>query len=89
MCDENQRSVQGLGRQKRQVLTATLLQTLRYIISIIYMLFINMVNFFAPPHWNLRRMRARIFFLSLLFFPYAENRDWNTEILKEKLKKFF
>ena len=48
-----------------------------------------MVNFFAPPHWNLRRMRARIFFPSLLFFPYAENRDWNTEILKEKLKKFF
>ena len=34
-----------------------------------------MVNFFAPPHWNLRRMRARIF-----FFVYSSSPMQRTEI---------
>ena len=58
-------------------------------ISIIYMLFINMVSFFAPSHWNLRRMRARIF-----FFVYSSSPMQRTEIGIQKcsmrnLKNFF
>lgn len=41
------------------------------------MLFINMVNFFVRPDWNLRRMRARIFvFLSCRML---QSRVWDTD----------